>query len=67
MREGSPSPIKVKDYFINPTHRIKQNSFVEVGLGEGALNTFVKNFTNRHNPRYISYTAIHEFIVSFSN
>lgn len=48
----------MKDYFTNPIHRIKQRAFVEVGLGEGALNTFVKNFTNRNNPRYISYAAI---------
>jgi hypothetical protein len=53
-----PSPIKIKDFFTNPTHKIKQQSFVEVGFNQTTLNTFVKSFTNRHNNRFISFTAI---------
>ncbi len=63
----SDSPMKVKDYFANPAHKIKQPAFVEVGFNQSTLNTFVKNFTNRYSNRYISYSAIKEFIKSFSN
>ena len=62
-----PSPIRVKDYFTNPLHKIKQPAFTEVGFTTTALNTFVKNFTNRHQSQYISLTAIKAFIKSFSN
>jgi hypothetical protein len=63
-KEGSP--IKVKDYFTNPIHKIKQPAFVGVGFTQSTLNTFVKTFTNRYSNRYISYSAIKEFIKSFS-
>jgi hypothetical protein len=63
-KEGSP--IKVKDFFANPIHKIKQPAFVSVGFNQSTLNTFVKNFTNRYSNRYISYAAIKEFIKSFS-
>ena len=66
-RNKTPSPIKVKDYFTNPLHKIKQPAFTEVGFTTTALNTFVKNFTNRHNSQYISLTSIKSFIKSFSN
>ena len=52
------SPIKIKDYFTNPIHRISQPAFVEVSFNPQTLNTFVKTFTNRYNSRYISYQAI---------
>lgn len=52
------SPIKVKDYFANPIHRIKQPAFVEVGFNQSTLNTFVKKFTNRLSGRYINYLLI---------
>lgn len=55
-KEGSP--IKVKDFFANPIHKIKQPAFVQVGFNESTLNTFVKTFTNRYSSRYISYIAI---------
>jgi hypothetical protein len=64
-REGSP--LKVKDYFTNPTHRIRQQAFVEVGFTQTHLNTFVKAFTNRYHSRFISFSSIREFIASFSN
>lgn len=60
------SPLKVKDYFANPMHRIRQTSFLEVGLTEDQLNTFVKTFTNRSNSRYISFEAVCDFITTFS-
>lgn len=63
-REGSP--MKVKDYFTNPIHKIKQSSFLEVGFTQEHLNTFVKAFTNRFNSRYISFATIREFISTFS-
>jgi signal recognition particle receptor subunit beta len=62
----SDSPMKVKDYFANPVHKIKQPAFVEVGFNQSTLNTFVNNFTNRYSNRYISYSAIKQFIKSFS-
>lgn len=52
---SSPSPIKVKDYFTNPLHKIKQPAFTEVGFTVSALNTFVKNFTYRNNSKYINF------------
>lgn len=55
-KEGSP--LKVKDYFANPIHRIRQPAFVEVGFSQSHLNTFVKTFTNRYHSRYISYLTI---------
>ena len=64
-REGSP--MKVKDYFANPMHRIRQPAFVGVDFTQSHLNTFIKSFTNRFNSRYISFTAIREFITSFSS
>jgi len=56
MKKGSP--IKIKDYFANPIHRIRQPAFVGVGFTQSTLNTFVKAFTNRYSSRYISFTAI---------
>lgn len=58
--------MKVKDYFANPIHKIRQSAFIDVGFTQSTLNTFVKNFTNRYSNRYISYSAIKEFIKSFS-
>ena len=66
VRDSSPSPVRVKDYFTNPLHRIKQPAFVEIGFSEVALNTFVKTFTNRHNNRLINLAAVKEFIRNFS-
>ena len=63
-KEGSP--LKVKDYFTNPIHRIRQSTFLEVGFTQEHLNTFVKAFTNRFNSRCLSFTAIQEFISTFS-
>jgi hypothetical protein len=62
-----PSPIKVKDYFTNPLHKIKQPNFVQTGFNQSHLNTFVKAFTNRSNNNYISITAIKSFIKNFTN
>jgi len=50
--------MKVKDYFTNPIHKIRQPSFLDVGFTQEHLNTFVKAFTNRFNSRYISFTAL---------
>ena len=66
-RDSSPSPIKVKDYFTNPLHKIKQPAFTEVGFTHSALNTFVKTFTNRSNNKYINLSAVKNYIKSFSN
>lgn len=65
-RDKTPSPIKVKDYFTNPLHKIKQPAFTEVGFTVPALNTFVKNFTNRQNSKYVSLHTIKDFIKKFS-
>ena len=61
------SPIRVKDYFTNPLHKIKQPAFTEVGFTVSALNTFVKNFTNRTNSKYINFQEIKSYIKKFSN
>lgn len=50
--------MKIKDYFTNPIHRIRQPAFVAVGFTQSTLNNFVKTFTNRHSSRYISFAAI---------
>lgn len=62
-----PSPIKVKDYFTNPLHKIKQPCFVQTGFNQSHLNTFVKAFTNRTNTNYISMASIENFIKKFTN
>jgi len=61
------SPIKIKDYFTNPLHKIKQPSFLETGFNDSHLNSFVKGFTNRNDPSFISISAIKKFIQSFTN
>lgn len=61
------SPIKIKDYFTNPLHKIKQPSFLETGFNESHLNTFVKAFVNKNDPNYISITSVKKFIQSFTN
>jgi hypothetical protein len=55
-KEGSP--MKIKDYFANPLHRIRQSTFLEVEFTQEHLNTFVKTFTNRNSSRYISFVDI---------
>lgn len=66
-RRLSPSPIKIKEYFTNPLHKIKQPSFIETGFNEAHLNTFVKTFANKSDPNLISISAIRKFIQSFTN
>lgn len=60
------SPIKVKDYFTNPLHRIKQSSFTEVSFTVSALNTFVRNFSHKANPKFISLHEIQQYVKKFS-
>ena len=64
--KSSPSPIKVKDFFTNPLHKIKQPAFVEVGFNHTTLSTFIKAFTCKYNTRYLSLTSIKAFIKKFS-
>ena len=66
-KKSQPSPIKIKDYFTNPLHKIKQPSFLETGFNQSHLNTFVKAFTNKNDPNYISMSSIKKFIQSFTN
>ena len=65
-KDSSPSPIKVKDYFANPLHKIKQPAFTEIGFTHSTLNTFVKTFTNRYNNKYIDLASVKAYIKSFS-
>lgn len=65
-RNKTPSPIKVKDFFTNPLHKIKQPAFTQIGFTSGTLNTFVKSFTYRENSNYINMSAIKSYIKSFS-
>lgn len=61
------SPIKVKDYFTNPLHKIKQSAFTEVSFSVPALSTFVRHFTYKNNSKYINLADIQEYIKKFSN
>ena len=66
-KDLSPSPIKIKDFFTNPLHKIKQPAFTEIGFTHATLNTFVKTFTHRHNSRFINMASIKAYIKSFTN
>lgn len=60
------TPLRTKEIFANPAHRIRLAPFVSAGFNNKTLDAVIRRFTDRTKKK-LSIELFEKFIISFSN